>query len=460
MQRRDFLQRFLLTAAVSAAVGCQGSVTSPSAQAISETVLIIGAGMAGIAAARELHDAGYQVTVLEGRDRLGGRLWSSRRWADSPVDLGASWIHGETDNPLTDLADQIQAPRIATNADEWPLYDPTGRALPDSAWDQIEAWYEDLEAAVAAAQDLDWDSSIAAAIAAEMEPESLSPRDRQRFDFAVNSLLEQDWATDVDQLSTYFIDEGEEFGGEEVVFPQGYDALAQFLAQGLDIRLQEPVSEIRYTDSGVSVVTRSGTLSADRVIVTLPLGVLKQGNVRFDPPLPSAKQAAIEALGIGVLNKLYLKFPSVFWQPEPDWISYIAPSKGQFAAWLNLYRITGQPVLAALNTGSFAKSLETRSDAEIISQALEVLRRLYGPTVPDPIDAQITRWFSDPWARGSYSSPKPGMTETTRQDLAEPIGDRVLFAGEATHSDYPATVHGAYLSGQREAQRLRQWVEG
>lgn len=265
---------------------------------------------------------------------------------------------------------------------------------------------------------------------------------------------------DLDQLSARFLLEGKEFPGKDVIFPQGYDALVTYLAQDLDIRFNEMVTAIhidadRDTDP-VAVQGSSGVWRADRVIVTLPIGVLKQGTVTFDPPLPPEKVSAIQTLGLGVLNKVILRFPTRFWPDTADWISYLSDPMGEFTTWLNLSPATGQPILAALNAGQFAQTLEQQEDRAIIDRAMQVLRRLYGRRIPDPLEAQITRWAGDPFARCAYSSPTLGMTARTRLDLAAPLGDRVFFAGEATDRDYPATVHGAYLSGQREAQRIQQ----
>lgn len=453
--RREFSQLSILT--LSTALLDRGRNRNKNTQA--EKILIVGAGMAGISAARNLHDAGHNAIVLEGRDRIGGRLWTSRKWENTPLDLGASWIHGDRDNPLTKIADKINAPRQATNSNDFFLYDVAGNIVPDRLWDRLDRFEAKIWRSIKKAAQLDNDISIEAAIAAQMDLDALSPAKRRQFNFVVNMNLELESATDISELSAHYIDEGKEFRGDDVLLPQGYDALIHYLATGLDIRLNEKVTRIAYNDRRVTVSTTSGIFEADRAIVTLPIGVLKQGDVAFEPGLPAKKQTAIEALGVGVLNKTYLQFPQVFWERSTDWIGYISEEKGQFSGWLNLYPSTGKPILAAFNVGDFGRTIETFSDRQIVDRAMQTLSLMYGTDIPNPVDAQITRWFSDPFARCSYSSPVVGIADTTRSDLAEPILNRLFFAGEATNSDYPSTVHGAYLSGQREGDRIRRIVK-
>ncbi|MEM7348771.1 MAG: FAD-dependent oxidoreductase [Chloroflexota bacterium] len=454
MHRRDFIKLLLATSGAALLAGCQTEAETATA----ETILIVGAGMAGISAARTLHDAGHTVIVLEGRDRVGGRVWTSRHWADTTLDMGASWIHGERGNPLTAIADEIDAPRKATNSSSFPLYDVEGTLAPDRVWGQIEQYNRQVMQAVQKTARLDNDISIDDAIMAEIDLDTLSAAQKRLLNVAVNAYYEQEFASDSGELSAHHVNEGDVFGGDDVVFPEGYDALVHHLATDLDIRLNEIVTDISYNEAGVTVSTNSETFEANRVLVTLPLGVLKEGTVTFDPPLPANKQQAIDVLGVGVLNKVYLQFSEPFWHRAPDWITYISEEKGVFSAWFNIYRSTKQPVFLAFNAGTFGRKVETFSDDEIVAQAMDTLRLMYGTNATDPLDAQITRWASDPFAFGSYSSPGVGMTSDTRSELAAPIADRIFFAGEATHSKYPSTVHGAYLSGQREARRIREAV--
>jgi monoamine oxidase len=194
------------------------------------------------------------------------------------------------------------------------------------------------------------------------------------------------------------------------------------------------------------------------VVITVPLGVLKNGGIQFTPALPEEKLSAINALEMGTLNKVYLEFDRVFWNERGDdrvnHITYMDQQKGYWADWLNLYPMTNKPILMAFNAATYGVEVESYSDSEIIAQAMAVLRKLYGNEIPTPINQAITRWHRDPFSYGSYSYLTTAGTAETRGHLAADIDDKLFFAGEATHSQYAASVHGAYLSGQREAKKI------
>lgn len=282
---------------------------------------------------------------------------------------------------------------------------------------------------------------------------ALSNKERRELDYSINTEIEHDYGADVSDLSLFNWDQDEEFGGKSVLFPGGYSQIAGALARGLDIRLNQSVKHIEYGNRGVRIVTDEKTFEAQRAIVTLPLGILKRGMVTFSPPLPERKLKAIRRLGMGILNKLYLRFPKVFWTKE-DLLGCISTRKGEWTEWLNFYKYTGEPILLGFNAGDYGRRIEALSNSQVIEAAMQVLRRIYGSSIPNPTGALITRWGFDPFTLGSYSYITPGATGADYDILAEPIGDRIFFAGEATSRTYAATVHGAFLSGEREARRI------
>jgi len=421
------------------------------------SVIVVGAGIAGLAAASRLQSFGYTVIVLEGRDRIGGRIHTDRGWG-VPVELGATWVHGMDGNPVMDLAQQWDLETVTTDYENLWLYDTKGVVLEDD--DQIELeeqFWEALDEVAELVEQMDQDEadiSLQTALDIVLSKWELSAQDRRELDYAIASLIEHEYAADSADLSAYYWDEGGEFDGEDCLFSKGYDQLVTAVAEDLDIRLEHPVQTVEYEQTGVRVQCGDATFEADYAIVTVPLGVLKAGFVTFSPALPDTKQKAINRLGMGALNKVILRFPKVFWEKSAEVIGYIPKKKGEWVEFFNLYHTTGKPILAGFNAGSYAQTLEDWSDEKIVAAAMQTLRTIYGAKVPDPTHYAITRWGSDPFAHGAYSFLATHATDEDYDLLAEPVGDRLFFAGEATSRQYAATVHGALLSGWREADRI------
>lgn len=451
MKRRQFLQ---YAAALSAATALQASdALAASSGKRHERIVVIGAGMAGLAAANRLVQAGLSVTVLESRDRIGGRIWTSRLWPDAPLDLGASWIHGVKGNPLSLLADAAGARRVMTHLDNALLYDTNGR----EASDAFEKYVDDtldsaIEQVIARARNTGRDASLGSVLGKTFNAKTLTPHQLAAFNFYVSSNFEHEYSGETEAMSVQSFDDSDDFAGEDALFPEGYDALIRYLAKGLDIRTGYRVKAIAYTGSEVRISTDQGEFAADRVIVTLPLGILKSGAISFTPGLPDAKRQAIKLLGMGVLNKTYLRFPESFWPGQYDWLEYVSADKGQWCEWIGGFeRLMGLPILLGFNAARFGREIEAWSDNDIVQSAMQTLRILYGQDIPEPDDYQITRWATDPHALGSYSYYGVGSHRKNRVDLAKPVANRLFFAGEATSPDSPATVHGAYLTGRRAA---------
>lgn len=464
MNRREFLQTMSLAIVGMVATGCGLSPTEtdstpePDMAAVSPAtageILIIGAGVAGLAAAQTLVQADTAVRVLEGRDRLGGRLWTSRAWADAPLDMGASWIHGVRGNPITAVAAEAGLPTIPTDTDKSIAYHTDGQPLTRQQERELAELQETMAEILAEAQDEDPDYPVQAIIDWAVEEYDLSAEERRWVDFSVNSLLEHEYAGSSAELSTHWFDDGDEFGGDDVLFPQGYDQIAAFLARGVPVDLGQVVREIGWEEGGVVVTCDTAVYRADAALITLPLGVLQAGSVRFTPTLPPAKQEAINGLGMGLLNKCYFRFPTRFWPGGYDWLQYIPPRKGEWAEWVSLADALGEPILLGFNAADFGREIEGWTDAQIIESGMDTLRHIFGANIPDPTAYQITRWASDPFAGGSYSFNAYGGTPALRDVLAEPVRQTLFWAGEATNRVYPGTVHGAYLSGVRAAEQL------
>lgn len=479
MQRRTFIQWCTACAlaslvpnrVLSASSSAQPSAIKMDSSAIEADdeepsglqVLVVGAGMAGLAAAAQLTQQGYQVQVLEARPRIGGRLWTSQQWPDLPVDMGASWIHGIEGNPITALADAAGATRLTTYYEKSGFYAKGEVTAAQEA--ELAVLRKQVKQTIAAFQrqqedaeerGKDRDLSVRQVIEQAFGP--LPAAKQRQLDFALSAEYEQEYGADSELLSARWFDAAEEFGGDDQLFAKGYQTLLDFIAQGLSIKTSCTVHQVQQTADGVTLKTSQGEFAADAVIVTVPLGVLKAGAIAFEPPLPEACRDAIAALNMGLLNKCYLRFERPFWDPEQDWLEFQGETRGEFSEWLSLTRVTGKPVLLGFNAAQSAHALEALSDSAMVDRALASLSTMLARPVPKPTSYQITRWAKDPLAFGSYSYTPLGATPTHRDDLAAPIG-ALVFAGEACSREYFGTVHGAYLSGVAAASKVQSLLD-
>ncbi|MES9536700.1 FAD-dependent oxidoreductase [Actinomadura sp. NPDC000600] len=459
MHRRRFLRSAGLglpgAALLASLPACDGGAERAVHPSRRTETIVIGAGISGLAAARHLADRGREVTVLEARNRIGGRVWTSRQWPGVPLDLGASWIHGIDGNPITDLARKAGARTVVTDPGSSSDYLADGRKVEGAQAEALERWREDTADALSTYQDeATRDATVRRVVQNELDWTDLSYRDKSLISFALND-YEHEYSGGVDQLSALYFNDDAKINGRDVLFPGGYGAVTDHLAKGLSVHTGQVVKQVDWNSTGVTVTTGKATYQAQHVVVTLPLGVLQGGTVRFVPGLPAAKLTAIGKLGMGVLDKCYLRFPKVFWS-DTDWLTYIPDLDryGQWEQWINITRATGQPVLLGFNAAAFGRTIEGWSDAQIVDSAMRTLRTIFGAGIPAPTGHQITRWASDPYARGSYSFNRFGSMPAMRDHLAAPVGDRVHFAGEATSRKSIATVHGAYLSGIRAAEEI------
>lgn len=413
-------------------------------------VIVIGGGIAGLSAANYLQQQGFKVTVLEARQRLGGRIHTSDRWT-TPLDLGASWIHGIDGNPIMQLARQNKLATVVTDYDNIELFNYKGKQLTNFKWHKYaKIWRQAVKSARKKWHD---DGCLQTALDEMLASKPRSAKELRQLNYFVNTEIEHEYGADIKQLSAFKWDRDREFAGDDVFFPGGYAQIIDILAASLKLELGQQVNKISYDSHWVTVSTEKEEFTAAKAIVTLPLGILKKQAVTFSPPLPTAKQKAIALLGVGILNKTYLRFPQAFWSKHSDLIGYIGKRKGKWMEFVNIYKYTGIPILLGYNAGCYGSYLETLSDEEIVNSAIAVLQTIYG-CISAPTDYQITRWGSDRYACGSYSFMTPGTTGKTIKDLVKPIDNRLFFAGEATSLHYPATVHGAYLSGIKAAKTL------
>ena len=461
--RRGFVRLAALAVPATLVSGCDASEpeqksapTSTSASAPASTernadVLVIGAGIAGLRAAEVLVAGGRRVIVLEARDRLGGRIHTDRSWG-VPVELGASWIHGVDNNPIAALA---AAEGIKTQAADYEsfVYGADGQRLAAGTLDQLEAQVAQL---LEAGRDdsPDSDEPLRTALDRAIADDDLDAEERLNIEMAITESIEHEYATDTADLSANNFDDGGEESGGDVLFPGGYDHVVQAVAKTADVRFNHVVANLDTSGDRVVVDTSQGKFFANAVIVTVPLGVLKAGSIKFLPALAEAKTTAIARLGMGTLSKTCLRFESAFWPADAELIDIVpdASRRGQWVESLNLLGLVDVPALMMFNAGKFARAVEAMTDAEVTASATAALTPAF-PDAPAPTGLLRSAWSVDPFSLGSYSFLGVGSSLADRDALAAPEGRR-FFAGEACSHDHAGTVHGAYTSGEAAAKAV------
>ncbi|EOA29951.1 hypothetical protein CARUB_v10013055mg [Capsella rubella] len=433
------------------------------------SVIVVGAGLAGLSAARQLLSFGFKVLVIEGRSRPGGRVYTQKmgdkdRFA--AVELGGSVITGLHANPLGVLARQLSIP-LHKVRDNCPLYNSEGALVDKVADSNVEFGFNKLLDKVTEVREMMEGAANKISLGEVLETLRVlygvakDSEERKLFDWHLAN-LEYANAGCLSNLSAAYWDQDDpyEMGGDHCFLAGGNWRLINALAEGLPIIYGKSVDTIKYGDGGVEVISGSQIFQADMILCTVPLGVLKKRSIKFEPELPRRKQAAIDRLGFGLLNKVAMLFPSVFWGDELDTFGCVSESsinRGEFFLFYAYHTVSGGPALVALVAGEAAQRFECTEPSVLLHRVLKKLRGIYGPkgvVVPDPIQTVCTRWGSDPLSYGSYSHVRVGSSGVDYDILAESVRNRLFFAGEATTRQHPATMHGAYLSGLREASRI------
>lgn len=399
-------------------------------------VIVIGAGAAGIAAAHQLKAAGRRAIVLEARDRAGGRAFTDASLGPA-YDAGAMFIHWAERNPWVQIARDLG---VATSDESWgggfrvfaggqPMAD-ADRQRRRGAFGQIDRRLEtvDLAKRDVSIRDLLGDlgpdlapiASSGLLLSIGEESERISARDYQRL-----------WA------------------GDDLLVPSGYGNLVARHGAGLDIRLNQPVSEIRWDGPGVSVTTPAGTLRAQACIVTVPVGVLKEGAIRFTPALPARTRDALDGIGMGALTKIALKVEGDRFGISPG-TSFLEAGSPKRLMNFDLFP-EGKDLIVAFCGGDHARELSAAGPAATRDHLTTLLSSMIGSDIRKAVTGiSFPAWWTDPFARGSYSVCLPGR-EAAREQLAEPIGGRLFIAGEATAGGGAMTVGGATLAGRAAA---------
>ena len=419
-----------------------------STNPIGKTVLIIGAGIAGLAAAKKLKDKGFTVIVLESQEKIGGRLRTDRRLGIA-FDEGASWIHGPNGNPITKLASQAGANTYLTDDDNLAVFDNNGTAYSETF---LDSQYTEFENALNAVLGAGTKRQSFQTIFNSLYPTQANNR---LWKYMLSAYLEFDTGGDISKLSSKHFYDDEAFRGKDVIVTNGYDKVANLLGQGLDIRLNSRVTEINYTATKSLVKVNGNSIEADYVIVSVPLGVLKNNSIAFKPSLPATKLSAIQNIQMGNVNKFLFIWDTPFWDTNIQYIGYTPDTKGKFNYFMNMMKFL--PTINGLMTfafGDYATVTETMTDDQINSEVMAQLKTIYGNSIPNPTTMLRTKWGQNINTFGAYSFATNGTTSADFDTMATEINNKLFFAGEHTERDYRGTVHGAYLSGIREADKI------
>lgn len=419
----------------------------------SKKIIIIGAGIAGLAACTKLNEHGFNTKILEAKNHAGGRIDTDFQLGVA-ISRGAGWIHGATNNPITQFAKHLNMKMMSSDPAQFVMYDKAGSIIPLTVIQAFNHKFDEmLQQAKILAQQSTQDISLADALSKLIAAAHFSSVENDLFQAKLN-YFQGYLGADYDLLSALHWDQEEVWPGENCFLIDSYHAIITNLARNCELQLNTVVTQIKLHDQQVEIITKHDTYYADAVIITLPLGVLKSNSVMFNPPLPEEKILAIQRMGMGLFNIVALKFPSIFWPTENQALYFSQFDSQSPSFFLNLNYFIQQPILLGYCGGDKARYLESISDDTCIKNIMSNLKNVFGKPLPDPEMFFVTRWGNDDFSCGSYSYVATGSSSQDFDTLANPVANRLFFAGEATCGKYLATTHGAYLSGVREAERI------
>jgi monoamine oxidase len=429
LSRRSFL------ATSAATFAARPAIALPASASVDADVVIVGAGAAGIAAARHIAAAGRKFVLLEAAGHAGGRCITETRTFGMPYDRGAHWIYTPELNPVAKLS-------LRRGIEVYPA--PPSQKLRVGRRYARESELEDFLAAQVRANRAITD----AARKGDMPCAQALPNDlgewRRAIEFVLGPFVS---GTDLSQVSA--VDVAKSVERTTAVFcRQGFGALIGALAEGLSIRLSAPVTAIDFR-RGVAVETPKGTISAHAAIVTVSTNVVTSGAIKFTPELSKRQLDAFAKLSLGSYDHIALEIPGNPLGADSDDLVFEKADGPRTAALLA--NVSGTSLCLVEVAGSFGRELAAQGEAAMVDFAADWLAGLYGTEVKKAIKrSHATRWDHEPLVRGAFSAAAPGW-EGARRTLMEPVENAIWFAGEAVHETLWGTVGGAWESGERAA---------
>ncbi len=401
-------------------------------------VAIVGAGAAGLGAARTLTALGKTFVLLEASHRIGGRGYTEEILPGVPFDLGCHWMHSASLNPFVGFADKFGLIYTKDGFERGVHCD--GAWITDEDFADLEEFHERQQARMQEIAASDDDCSI-------FEATEREHRWTPLFDY----FCSLDASLDVDQISAT---DSLAYNDTDENWPlkDGYGTLLSRVGAEVPVSLNSAVRSIDWSGNRVILETAKGTVTAGRVLLTVSNGILAAGDIRFTPDLPDWKHEAVAGLPLGNYNRIGLAFDrDVF---GPDASSGFTTDVLDDVPMAFSIRPFGYDYVVGITSGRFADWLERAGQQASIDYVEKKLQAVYGTDITKHVTASIvTAWGGDPWVRGAYSVALPGQAHQRRR-LAEPLEDRIHFAGEATSSEFYATAHGAYLSGVSAAEAI------
>jgi monoamine oxidase len=429
-------RRFLAASAASAAsAGAPAAAAPPPKGQV--PVAIIGAGAAGIAAARRLASAKARFVLVEASSRVGGRCFTDTATFGVPFDRGAHWIRASETNPVTPLA-------AKAGLDIYPA-PPEQRMRVGRRYARAGEMEDYLTAMVRANRAIGDAGRGKDISCAQVLPKDLADW-QQTIEFVLGPF---GCAKDLVDVSTVDFARYTERNADAFC-RQGFGALISKLAEGLPVQLSSPVSKIDWSErNNIEIVTAKGRLNARAVIVTVSTEVLRSGKLKFDPELPRRHLDAIDKLRLGSYDRIALELPGNPLGLQRDEMLFEKSASTRTAA--VLANISGTALCTIEVGGKFGGELAAAGEPAMVAFALDWLTGLYGADIRKAVGrTSATRWNHEPWVLGAFAAAPPGG-QWAHAALAEPVRDRLFFAGEATHEALWGTVGGAWASGERAA---------